>query len=160
MNVDFRGFREAVDAIGCVYADVDRRYFNDNIAAASSTPTINVHAGYQKLCGQDALDYVRYRHDDNDLVRAARQQDFLRQAKAQVGVGKIVDDRRKLTKASASTRAPTSGSQGRCSRLLKLVVASADHPIREVHFQGRIGASYVTASSRSVRKVDAASSSA
>ena len=50
--------------------------------------TIDIPAGYQRLCGQDALDYVRYRHFDNDLVRAARQQDFLRQAKDQVGVGK------------------------------------------------------------------------
>ena len=42
---------------------------------------------------QDALDYVRYRHSDNDLVRAARQQDFLRQAKDQVGASKL-DPRR------------------------------------------------------------------
>ena len=35
--------------------------------------------GYQKLKGQDALDYVRYRHGDNDFFRASRQQDFLRQ---------------------------------------------------------------------------------
>ena len=27
-------------------------------------------AGYQKLKGQDALDYVRYRHGDNDFFRA------------------------------------------------------------------------------------------
>jgi hypothetical protein len=36
--------------------------------------------------GKDALDYVRYRHGDNDLVRAARQQDFIRQAKDSAGV--------------------------------------------------------------------------
>jgi hypothetical protein len=40
--------------------------------------------------GKDALDYVRYRHGDNDLVRAARQQDFLRQAKNAAGVRKLL----------------------------------------------------------------------
>ena len=52
--------------------------------------TIDIQPGYQKLCGQDALDYVRYRHTDNDLVRAARQQDFLRQAKNAAGVAKLL----------------------------------------------------------------------
>ena len=83
INVDFGGFRRAVNYIGGVYVDVDRRYFNDNSAAASNYATIDVQPGYQKLCGKDALDYVRYRHTDNDLVRAARQQDFLRQVARQ-----------------------------------------------------------------------------
>src|SRR5690349_16883927 len=30
VNVNFGGFREAVDRLGCVYVDIDRRYFNDN----------------------------------------------------------------------------------------------------------------------------------
>ena len=33
--------------------------------------------------------YVRYRHDDNDLVRAARQQDFLREARQKVPPEKL-----------------------------------------------------------------------
>src|SRR5206468_12230582 len=37
------------------------------------------------------LDYVRYRHGDNDLVRAARQQDFIRQLTHQAGVRKLLD---------------------------------------------------------------------
>ena len=45
---------------------------------------IDIDAGYQRLCGYKALQYVRYRHDDNDLVRAARQQDFLREARQKV----------------------------------------------------------------------------
>ena len=36
------------------------------------------------MCGYNALQYVRYRHDDNDLVRAARQQDFLREARQEL----------------------------------------------------------------------------
>ena len=29
VNVHFDGFFRAVKAVGCVYADIDRRYFND-----------------------------------------------------------------------------------------------------------------------------------
>ena len=84
VNVDFLGFARAVDAIGCVYVDVDRRYFhsNDGVPPSEHYAEINIQPGYQALCGFNALEYVRYRHTDNDIVRAARQQDFLRRAPA------------------------------------------------------------------------------
>src|SRR3954451_18348337 len=34
INVDFRGFWASVNAVGCVYADIDRRYFNDSAGFA------------------------------------------------------------------------------------------------------------------------------
>ena len=89
VNVDFRGFRRAVDYIGGVYVDVDRDYFND-VTGPGGYAAIDIDPGYQKLEGQDALDYVRYRHTDNDFVRAARQQSFLRQARGQRGVRRLV----------------------------------------------------------------------
>jgi LCP family protein required for cell wall assembly len=153
VNVDFGGFRGAVDAIGCVYTDVDRRYFNDNSHGGEPYATIDIKPGYQKLCGNDALDYVRYRHTDNDLVRAARQQDFLRQAKAQLGVGKIIEDQERLVKVvNKYTRSDIKGRQ-QVLTLLKLVIQSAGNPIREIHFPARIGESYVTAKQSAVRKV-------
>ena len=93
INVDFRGFSEAVNAIGCVYIDIDRRYFNNT---ARSTPTSTSRRATRSCAASEALDYVRFRHEDTDLVRAARQQDFLRQAKQQIGVGKLIEDRDKL----------------------------------------------------------------
>ena len=102
----FWGFRGAVDRLGCVYTDVDRRYFNDNNppnGGGGNYATIDIDAGYQKLCGQDALDYVRYRHFDNDLVRAARQQSFLGDAKSQIGVSGVFDDRKQLLKIFAQS---------------------------------------------------------
>ena len=97
VNVDFRGFRRAVDYIGGVYVDVDRDYFND-VTGPGGYAAIDIDPGYQKLGGRDALDYVRYRHTDNDFVRAARQQSFLRQARGQRGVRRLVSirDRAKL----------------------------------------------------------------
>jgi LCP family protein required for cell wall assembly len=89
MVLDYGGFRRAVDYIDGVYVDVDRDYFNDN-SSGQNYATIDVDPGYQKLKGQDALDYVRYRHGDNDLVRAARQQDFMRQAQNAGGVRELL----------------------------------------------------------------------
>jgi LCP family protein required for cell wall assembly len=101
INVDFGGFRRAVDYIGGVYIDVDRRYFNDKSGGVGATyAKIDIQPGYQKLRGQDALDYVRYRLGDNDFIRAARQQDFLRQVRGQSGIRKLVsfDDRNRLAR--------------------------------------------------------------
>ena len=84
VNVDFLGFVRAVDAIGCVYIDVDRRYYHSNVGlpASEQYSEINIKPGYQLLCGKKALQYVRYRHTDTDIVRSARQQDFLSAARA------------------------------------------------------------------------------
>jgi LCP family protein required for cell wall assembly len=84
VNVDFEGFARAVNSIDCVYVDVDRRYFNTNDDFGEDYEEIDIQPGYQALCGFDALDYARYRHTDNDVVRAARQQDFLREARQKV----------------------------------------------------------------------------
>jgi LCP family protein required for cell wall assembly len=89
MVMDYGAFRRAVNYIDGVYVDVDRKYFNDN-SSGENYATIDVDPGYQKLMGKDALDYVRYRHGDNDLVRAARQQDFIRQAKDAAGVRRLL----------------------------------------------------------------------
>jgi LCP family protein required for cell wall assembly len=93
VNVNFGGFRRAVNYVGGVYVDVDRRYYNDNSTAGpgENYATIDVQPGYQQLKGKDALDYVRYRHGDNDFFRATRQQDFLRQISHQDAVRALLD---------------------------------------------------------------------
>jgi LCP family protein required for cell wall assembly len=138
VNVNFSGFRKAVDLLGCVYTDVDRRYFHSNagLPAAAQYAEIDIHPGYQKLCGSKALDYVRFRHADSDLVRAARQQDFLRQAKDQIGSSSLINHSRKLvdifTKSTEADKqlATVVGLE----RLLKLTLFSAGHPVRQVQF--------------------------
>jgi LCP family protein required for cell wall assembly len=86
ITVDFVAFIQTVNDLGGVYVDVDRRYFNDNsgLAPGSTYATIDVHAGYQRLDGSDALSFVRYRHTDSDLYRNARQQEFVKAVKQQV----------------------------------------------------------------------------
>jgi len=82
--VSFLGFSRMIDAIGCVYTMVDHRYYNNT--AVTDYSSINIYPGYQRLCGDNAsangaLAFVRFRHTDSDLVRQARQQDFIRWAK-------------------------------------------------------------------------------
>jgi LCP family protein required for cell wall assembly len=80
ITVNFRGFKLMVEKLGGVWMDVDRRYFNDN-SSGENYATIDLKPGYQKLKGQDALDFVRYRHADSDIHRTARQQAFVRSVK-------------------------------------------------------------------------------
>jgi polyisoprenyl-teichoic acid--peptidoglycan teichoic acid transferase len=137
VRVTFWGFKEAVDRLGCVYVDVDRRYFNDNrppVGGGGAYAAIDVPAGYQKLCGERALDYVRYRHLDSDLVRAARQQSFLGQAKDQIGVSGVFGDRRKLLRIFARSVRTDIRSSHAVLSLLKLVAESSSKPVAEVPF--------------------------
>jgi polyisoprenyl-teichoic acid--peptidoglycan teichoic acid transferase len=157
VNVNFGGFQRAVNRLGCVYVDVDRDYFNDNHPPNGSPfdyATININPGYQKLCGSDALDYVRYRHFDNDLVRAARQQSFLSAAKEQIGLGRIFGDRKELLRIFGRyTQTDIARQNTRAIlRLLKLAFEASKNPIREVHFRGDIGETYVTITQENLQK--------
>ena len=80
VNVDFDAFRAVTTALGGVYVDVDRRYYY----GGPDFERVDVQPGYQRLAGDQALQYVRFRHDDNnDYGRIDRQQHFLRAAKEQ-----------------------------------------------------------------------------
>jgi LCP family protein required for cell wall assembly len=96
IDINFGGFEALVNAIGCVYSDVDHRYYNNT--AYTGYSSIDIQPGYQKLCGADALSFVRFRHTDSDIVRSARQQDFLRWAKAQYSASQMIANRDKLVK--------------------------------------------------------------
>ena len=137
VNVNFNGFQRAVNRLGCVYTDIDRRYFNDR-GGPGGYATINLKPGYQKLCGSDSLDYVRYRHTDDDFVRAARQQMFLSQAKDQIGLGRIFGDRNELLKIFGRYTQTDIARDNDAAilRLLKLAYESSKHPIQEVRFRG------------------------
>ena len=152
INVDFDGFQRGVNALGCIYVDIDRRYFNDN-SGSEDYATIDVPPGYQRMCGKDSLDYVRHRHDDNDLVRAARQQEYFRQVKQQVSVGDLISDRQRLIQIFGRYSSSDVRSRAEVVRLAKLAVSLAGRPVQEVHFKGELGATYVTASSAAIREL-------
>jgi polyisoprenyl-teichoic acid--peptidoglycan teichoic acid transferase len=151
INVTFKGFWRAVNAIGCVYTDVDRDYFNDS----AEYTFIDIDPGYQRLCARQALQYVRFRHTDTDIVRSARQQDFLRQMKQQVTYTDLISNRDRLVKIFGRNTATDRALRDRAEvlRLLKLAIFSAGQPIQEIHFEGEIGPSFVEASNAQVQKL-------
>ena len=149
VNVDFTGFARAVNAIGCVYVDVDRRYY---IAPNSGTAEINLQPGYQALCGFDALSFVRYRHTDNDIVRSARQQAFLREARAKVPPSRLIDDRDKFLKIFTSYTSSDLNNFDQLLELLKLFINLRGAEIKQVHLNSTLGPSYVTATRGQIHK--------
>jgi LCP family protein required for cell wall assembly len=148
VNVDYLGFVRAVDAINCVYVDVDRRYYHSNVGVPPSEQysEINVQPGYQLLCGKKALQYVRYRHTDTDLVRAARQQDFLSAARERVPIDDLVLDRNDLIDIFTEYTTSDINDKETMLEVLKLFVSSRNAAIKEVHFPAELGPSYVYAS--------------
>ena len=114
------------------------------------------------MCGFNALQYVRFRHVDNDLVRAARQQDFLREARQKLPPREA--DRATATSCSTSspsTRPRTSATPSQLLELLKTFVArrrragaarSTSRPSSATH-------GYVTATDEAIQAGGATSSS-
>ena len=85
VSVDFDAFTQTVNAFKGAYVDVDRRYYNLNQnTAGTNFNSIDIEPGYQLMRGQEALEYVRHRHDDDDTYRLARQQLFLREFKVKL----------------------------------------------------------------------------
>lgn len=141
VEVNFTGFRDLVDYLGCVYVDVDRRYFND-VGGPLGYATIDIEEGYRRLCGDDALDYVRYRHTDSDLVRGARQQDFIRQMLRQPGIrDRLSFSRRTALVQLAGRYTRTDRGLARSTKqlltLLKLGLSVADEPVEQIPFGGK-----------------------
>ncbi|HEX4751415.1 MAG TPA: LCP family protein [Solirubrobacterales bacterium] len=134
VDINFAGFVDLVNAIGCVYTQVDRRYYNNT--AYTDYSSIDIEPGYQKLCGTQALAYVRFRHTDNDLVRAARQQAFIREAKDQYGQANLIANRDKLLKIfgeHTQTDANLHSTDGLIN-LFNLVAFADGHAIKQIPF--------------------------
>ena len=134
IDVNFGGFESLVNAIGCVYTDVDHRYYNNT--AYTDYSSIDIQPGYQKLCGTDALEFVRFRHTDSDIVRNARQQDFVRWAKSQFSQNEIIQDEGTLLRIfgkHAQTDPDLHTTDGLIN-LFDLVAFSAGHAVKQVPF--------------------------
>jgi LCP family protein required for cell wall assembly len=153
VNVDFLGFVRAVDAIGCVYTDVDRRYYHSNVGlpASEQYSEINIKPGYQLLCGKKALQYVRYRHTDTDLVRSARQQDFLSAARQRISIKDLVFDQSELIDIFTKYTTSDINDKETMLQVMKLFLASRNASIKEVHFPATLGPSFVYASESDIK---------
>ena len=153
VDVSFQGFIKVVDTLGCAYVNVDHRYYNANVGSTETNYTsINLQPGYQKLCYENALDYVRYRHTDSDFVRVARQQDFLRDLREQISPSNELGQIDTVAKAVGHAISSTfHASASELIELSKLIAFSQTKPLRQIkfqaaneNFQGAGGGSYVT----------------
>ena len=71
--VDFQGFKDIIDALGGIDINVKKKirdHFDGNY--------VSFNPGMHHFNGQEALEYVRVRHVDDDFGRMGRQQQFLR----------------------------------------------------------------------------------
>jgi hypothetical protein len=130
--------------------NVDHRYLGGG-SLLENFSAINLQPGYQKLCNENALSYVRFRHYDSDFVRVARQQDFLRNLREQVSAEDVLGQLDTVAKATGHAIASTvHGSGAELLKLAKLIAFSQAKPLRQVRFlttnQNALlgGGSYVT----------------
>jgi polyisoprenyl-teichoic acid--peptidoglycan teichoic acid transferase len=154
VNVDFLGFVRAVDAINCVYVDVDRRYYHSNVGVPPSEQysEIDIKPGYQLLCGKKALEYVRYRHTDTDIVRSARQQDFLSQARQEIPLPDLLTGQNELLEIFTNYTTSDISSGSTLIRVLDLLIESRNATVNQVHFPAELGPSYVYASEGAIQE--------
>jgi LCP family protein required for cell wall assembly len=150
IDVNFAGFIKVVDTLGCAFVNVDHRYIGGG-PLGENFSAINLQPGYQKLCYNNALSYVRFRHFDSDFVRVARQQDFIRSLREQISpsdvLGKIEQVASAVGHAIRSNFKPTVTT---LKELAKLIAFSQTKPLRQVKFKTSevnaqiAGGSYVT----------------
>ena len=138
IDINFGGFEALVNSIGCVYTDVDHRYYNNT--AVTGYSSINLEPGYEKLCGPQALSFVRFRHTDSDIVRNARQQDFVRWAKQQYSQDQLISNRDTLVRIfgkHAQTDQNLHTTDGLIN-LFNLVAFMDGHTIKQIKFPAQL----------------------
>ena len=148
VQVDFDGFWHVVKTLGGIYVPVDHQYyFEDN-----GINRISLEPGYQLLDGDQALKFVRFRHDGmGDFGRMQRQQLFLKEMQRQSGRWSK-DWRKVLALIKAITKQTTSDidSLKRLQPLVELVFRVNTSKVDTVHVEGSTpmidGVSYVEAS--------------
>jgi LCP family protein required for cell wall assembly len=141
---NFPKFRRAVDEMGCVYMTVDKRYYHINEPGGEQYFEINLQPGYQRLCGQRALEFVANRHESTSIIRDARDQRFLLAVKAQYGTTLFENRERFERILGRAVETDLHGEEGVLA-LLQLLVESAGKPVRQVPFQVELHSNYDTA---------------
>jgi polyisoprenyl-teichoic acid--peptidoglycan teichoic acid transferase len=149
--VTFPKFRRAVDEVGCVYMTVDRRYYHVNEPGGEQYFEINLQPGYQRLCGEEALEFVANRHEDTSLTRDARDQRFLLELKAQYG-GTLFENREKFERILGKAVETDLHGTGQVLDLLSLLIESQGKPVRQVPFHVNLLPTFDTASSQQIRE--------
>ncbi len=148
---NFKRFKRAVDEMGCVYMTVDKPYHHVNEPGGEQYFEINLQPGYQRLCGQEALEFVANRHESTSLIRDARDQRFLLDVKAQYGPT-LFENREKFERIVGKAVETDLHSEAQVLQLLELLVESAGKPVRQVPFHVELHSTYDTATPQQIEE--------
>ncbi len=151
VDIDFDGFKQVINKLGGAYLMIDRGYYNNT--AVTGYASIDINPGYQRLNGAQALDWVRFRHDQNgDFTRIVRQQIFLREMKRELaGSATLTSLPRFLAAMTIISRNVTSdiSSLGKLYSVLTLALSLNTDHVYQTHVQGSTptinGVDYVVA---------------
>ena len=148
---NFPNFKRAVSEMGCVYMSVDRRYYHVNEPGGEQYFEINLQPGYQRLCGQEALEFVANRHEDTSLTRDARDQRFLLSVKSQYGPSAL-ENREKLEQIFGKAVETDLHGTDQVLQLVELLAESAGKPVRQVPFHVNLLPTYDTATPQEIEE--------
>ncbi|MBV8929568.1 MAG: LCP family protein, partial [Mycobacteriaceae bacterium] len=131
----FGRFEQAIDALGCVYATVDERYYHNNADGGEQYQNIDLQPGYQCLNGSEAEQFVSYRHTDTSQIRDSRDQAFLLAVKNQYGP-KLAGNVGKFERVFGRTVQTDPGldSPTEILNLANLLISAAGLRVRQVTF--------------------------
>lgn len=90
--VNNRAFKKVIDAIGGIDIDVEMRMEYEDPWDDDGGLVIDLYPGFQHLDGKEAIGYVRYRDEEGDIGRIARQQKFVRAVMEKVTSPAIITD--------------------------------------------------------------------
>jgi polyisoprenyl-teichoic acid--peptidoglycan teichoic acid transferase len=131
----FGRFEKAIDDLGCVYSTVDQRYYHNNADGGDQYQDVDLQPGYQCLNGNEAEQFVSYRHTDTSQIRDARDQAFLLAVKNQYGaelagsVGKFEKIFGRTVQTDPGLASPTE-----ILNLANLLITAAGLRVRQVPF--------------------------
>ena len=103
VSVNFRGFMRMVDAVGGITVDVDKRMRYSDPYDDDGGLEIDLYPGVQKLNGRTAIEYVRYRDEEGDIGRVARQQKFLKALFQELATPQMLSKLPELVKEFSTT---------------------------------------------------------
>ncbi|HEY5168663.1 MAG TPA: LCP family protein [Thermoleophilia bacterium] len=156
IEVNFGGFWHVVNFLGGIYLPVDHKYF---VPESADYKSIDLDAGYQLVRGKQALNYVRFRHDQRgDFTRMQRQQLFLRAVQQQSGrwssdPAKVL----KLIKAITGETKSSLSSLKKIAPLVQLAFEVNTSKVFQAHLEGATpminAVSYVTATPAEIADV-------
>ncbi|HEY3426027.1 MAG TPA: LCP family protein [Negativicutes bacterium] len=129
VTINIAGFKKVIDAIGGVTIDVEKRMVYNDPYDDGGGLVIDLKPGVQHMDGQTAIQYVRYRDDEGDIGRVARQQKFLKAMLAEVASPSVI------TKVPAiiheiNTMVKTDMSTGEMLNLVKILNAASKQGLR------------------------------